>query len=156
MWCTAATTTTSTVPMRRSACFDGPTRAAAHEMWCTTATTTTVSGVPGSFSDQTATVVQSVCGKSPRVSHFDANVVGTDDTLCRLRNAGIMAFLPSFAPRTEPPVKLREVGQDRGHLLTQSCGDVHLNGVQTTLLAVSRTQVSCRSCPGSSRGRNRR
>ena len=51
MWCTIATTpTTSTVPMRSPTCFDGPARAVAHEMWCTTATTTTFLGVPGSLS----------------------------------------------------------------------------------------------------------
>ena len=37
-----------------------------------------------------------------------------------------MTFWPWFVPRTEPPVQLREVGRDRGHLLTQSCSDVHL------------------------------
>ena len=36
-------------------------------------------------------------------------------------------FLPWFVPRTEPPVQLREVGPDRGHLLTESCSDVHLH-----------------------------
>ena len=42
MWCTTATTTTtSTVPMRPSTCFDGPARPVAREMWCITATTTT-------------------------------------------------------------------------------------------------------------------
>ena len=51
----------------------------------------------------------------------------TDDIPCRLRNAGSMTFLPLFVPRTEQQVKLREEGQDRGHLLTESCGDVHLN-----------------------------
>ena len=50
----------------------------------------------------------------------------TDDTPCRLGDAGSMTFLPWFVPRTEPPVHLREVGPDRGHLLTESCGDVHL------------------------------
>ena len=38
-----------------------------------------------------------------------------------------MTFLPWFVPRTEPPVQLREVGPDRGHLLTESCSDVHLH-----------------------------
>ena len=51
----------------------------------------------------------------------------TDDTPCRLGDAGSMTFLPSFVPRTEPPVQLREVGPDRGHLLTQSCSDIHLD-----------------------------
>ena len=38
-----------------------------------------------------------------------------------------MAVLPWFIPRTEPPVQLREVGPDRGHLVTESCSDVHLH-----------------------------
>ena len=51
MWCTAAsTTTTSTVPMRPPTCFHGPARAVAHEMWCTIATPTIFLGVPGSLS----------------------------------------------------------------------------------------------------------
>ena len=41
MWCTTATTTTtSTVPIKSPTCFDGLTRAVVHEMWCTTAKTT--------------------------------------------------------------------------------------------------------------------
>ena len=48
MWCTIATTTTSTVPMRPLTCFDGPAGTVAHEMWRTTVTTTTFVGVPGS------------------------------------------------------------------------------------------------------------
>ena len=51
----------------------------------------------------------------------------TDDTPCRLGDAGSMSFLPWFFPRTEPPVQHREVGPDRGYLLTQSCSDVHLH-----------------------------
>ena len=47
-----------------------------------------------------------------------------DDTPCRLGDAGSMAFLPWFVPRTQPPVQLREVGPDRGHLLTESCSGV--------------------------------
>ena len=51
MWCTTATTsTTSTAPMRPPACFYGPARAVVHELWCTTAATTTFLGVPGSLS----------------------------------------------------------------------------------------------------------
>ena len=51
----------------------------------------------------------------------------TDDTPCRLGDAGSMTFLPWFVPRTEPPVQLHEVGSDRGHLLTERCSDVHLH-----------------------------
>ena len=52
MWCTTATstTTTSTVPMRPPTSFDGPVRAVAHEMCCTAATPTTFFRVPGSLS----------------------------------------------------------------------------------------------------------
>ena len=68
-------------------------------------------------------------------------VVGVETTLtpCRLGGAGSMTFLPWFVPRTEPPVQLREVGPDRGHLLTESCSDVHVDvepGV-TTAAAVA-------------------
>ena len=51
----------------------------------------------------------------------------TDDGPYRLGDAGSMTFLPWFVPRTEPPVQLREVGPDRGHLLTESYSDVHLH-----------------------------
>ena len=51
----------------------------------------------------------------------------TDDTPCRLGDAGSMKFLPWFVPQTEPPVQLREVGTDRGHLLTESYSDNHLH-----------------------------
>ena len=51
----------------------------------------------------------------------------TDDTPCRLGDAGSMTLLPRFVPRTKPPVQLREVGPDRGHFLTGSCSDVHLH-----------------------------
>ena len=51
----------------------------------------------------------------------------TDDTLCRLGDAGSMTFLPWFVPRTEPPVQLHEVGPDREHLLTERFSDVHLH-----------------------------
>ena len=50
----------------------------------------------------------------------------TDDTRFRLGGAGSFTLLPWFVPLTEPPVQLREVGRDRGHLLTESCSDVHL------------------------------
>ena len=94
----------------------------------------------GRYPPKTATFVRCVSGKSPRV-YLVYNVmpcanVGskpwyrcgcTDDTPCRLGDAGSMTFLPWFVPRTEPPVQLREVGPDRGHLLTDSCSDVHLH-----------------------------
>ena len=51
----------------------------------------------------------------------------TDNTPWRLGDAGSMTLLPWFVPRTESPVQLREVGLDRGHLLTESCSDVHLH-----------------------------
>ena len=51
----------------------------------------------------------------------------TVDTPCRRWNPGSMTLLPWFVPRTEPPVKLREVGPGGGYLLTESRGDVHLN-----------------------------
>ena len=38
-----------------------------------------------------------------------------------------MTFLPWFVARTAPPVQLREVGPDRGHLLTEGCSDGHLH-----------------------------
>ena len=59
MWCTiATTTTTSTVSMRPPTCFDGPARAVAHEMWCTTATTTSFWVCLGRDLPKTATFVQ--------------------------------------------------------------------------------------------------
>ena len=67
MWCTIATTTTSTVPMRPLTCFDGPTRAVANAMWCTTATTTTFLGVAGPLSTKNRYVLTNISGKSPRV-----------------------------------------------------------------------------------------
>ena len=51
----------------------------------------------------------------------------TDDTPCHLGDAGSMTFFPWFVPRTEQPVQLREVGRNRGHLLTENCSDVHLH-----------------------------
>ena len=53
-----------------------------------------------------------------------ATVVGVQTTPCRLGDAGSMTFLPSFVPRMEQPVQLREVGPDGGHLLTESYSDV--------------------------------
>ena len=94
----------------------------------------------GRYPPKPATFVRCVSGKSPRV-YLVYNVmpcanVGskpwyrcgcTNDIPCRLDDAGSMTFLPWFAPRTEPPVPLREVGPDRGHLLNESCSDVHLH-----------------------------
>ena len=51
----------------------------------------------------------------------------TDDSPCRLGDAGNLTLLPWFVPRTVPPVQLREVGPYRGHLQAKSCGDVHLH-----------------------------
>ena len=73
----------------------------------------------------------------------------TDDNHCHLGAAGSMTFLPLFAPRTEPPVQLRGVGPDRGHLLTESCSDVHLH------VCRCRTgDADCRCCSGGSRRQN--
>ena len=139
MWCTTATTTaTSTVPMRPPTYFDGPARAVAYDMWCTTATTTTFVGVPRSFSTKPATFVRCISGKSPWVHNIIlrmmpcANVGSkpcyrcgcTDDTPCRLGAAGSMTF---FSTNGTAPVQLRDVGPDRGRLLTESCSDVHLH-----------------------------
>lgn len=46
----------STVPMRRTTCFDGPALVATDAMGCASATTTTVAGVPGSLSAKTSYV----------------------------------------------------------------------------------------------------
>ena len=140
MWyITAAAAMTSTVLMRPLTCFHGPALAVAHDMWFTTATTTTCLGVPGSLSAKNSNVrmmhfwqissgIQ--CNRMPCAS------IGlkpwcrcgcTDDTSCRLGDAGCMTFLPWYVPRTEPPMQHREVGPDRGHLLTESCSDVHLH-----------------------------
>ena len=137
MWCTTATTTTittSTMLMRPPTCFEG----LAHDMWCTTATTTTFVGVPRSLAAKNGYV---------RTMHFWQIAAGvkynmmpcanvgskpwyrcecTDDTPCRLGDANSMTFLPWFVPRTEPSVKLREVGPDRGHPLTERCNDVRV------------------------------
>ena len=52
-------------------------------------------------------------------------VVGVQATLLAVSatQAARMTFLPSLVPRTEPPVQLREVGSDRGHLLTKRCSN---------------------------------
>ena len=57
-----------------------------------------------------------------------------------------MTFLPWFVPRTEPPVQLREVGPDRGHLLTESCSDVHLHAydVESGMRAAAAVAVGSR------------
>ena len=38
-----------------------------------------------------------------------------------------MTFLPWFVPRTEPPLELCEIDPDRGHLLTERCGDIYMS-----------------------------
>ena len=40
-----------------------------------------------------------------------------------------MTFLPWFVPRMEPPVQLREVGPDRGHLMTEVAATITFMGV---------------------------
>ena len=64
MWCTTATTTTSTVPMRPPTSFDGPARAVAHDMWCTITTSTTFWVCLGRYPPKTAAFVRSFSGKS--------------------------------------------------------------------------------------------
>ena len=130
MWCTTATTNTaSTVPIRPLTCFDGQARAVAYHVWCTTTTTTTLLGVPRSLSDKNSYV--RLMNFWPIASSAIYNVIPcaivgskpwyrggcVDDTPCRLGDAGIMMFLPWFVPPTEPPVQLRQVGPDSGHLL---------------------------------------
>ena len=137
MWCSIATTTTTafTVPMRPPTFFDGPARAVAHEIWCTTATPTTFWGVPGSLFAKNSYIRTMHFWQIALGVYYYANVGSkpwyrcgcTDDTPCRLGDAGSMTFLPWFVPRTEPPVQLREVGPDRGHPLTKSCSEVHLH-----------------------------
>ena len=134
MWCTTAATATSTVPMRPPMCFGGLARAVAHEMWCTTATITTSWGVSGSLSTKNNYVrtmhYWQIASGIIKYNMMPCANVGakpwyrcgcTDDTPCRLGDAGSITFLPWFVPWTEPPVQLRE---DRGHLLTESCSDV--------------------------------
>ena len=135
MWCTTATNTrTSTVPMRQPTCFDGPARTVV----CYCYSYDFFGVCLGRYPPITATSVRCISGKSPRVYNNVmpcANVGSkpwhrcgcTDDTPCRLGDAGSVTFLPWFVPRTEPPAQLREVGPDRGHLLTESCSDVHLH-----------------------------
>ena len=71
MWCTTATTTTtSTVPMTPSTRFDGPAPAVVHEMWCTTPPTihTTLSVCVRHYLPKPATTlnfVRRISGKSP-------------------------------------------------------------------------------------------
>ena len=50
----------------------------------------------------------------------------TKDTPCRLRDAGSICRSCPGSTRTEPPVKTWLSRQDMGHLLTESCSDVHL------------------------------
>ena len=94
----------------------------------------------GRYPPKPATFVRCVSGKSPRV-YLVYNVmpcanVGskpwyrcgcTDDPPRRLGDACSMTFLPWFVTRMEPPVQLRKVGPDRGHLLTECCSGVHLH-----------------------------
>ena len=124
MWCTTATTmTTSTVPMRPPKCLTG--RPGPWPMRC---------GVLllqlrvffvwlSRYPPKTATFVRCISGKSPRGANVGSKAwyrCGcTDDTPCRLGDAGSMTFLPWSVPRTEPLVQLREVGPGRGHLLTE-------------------------------------
>ena len=116
MWCTTATTTTtSTVPLRRPTCFDGLARAVAHEMWCTTATTTTFLGVDGSLSVKNSYICTIHLWQIASGAYYNmmpcANVGQmpwcTDDTPCSLGDEGRVTFLPWFVPRPEPPQQLR-------------------------------------------------
>ena len=120
-------------------CFDGPARTAAHELWCTTATTTTILRVPGSLCALKKRSYVAFLANRLGCIYYNrmpcANVGSKpwyrcgcrDDTPWRLGDACSMTFLPWCVTRTEPPVQLHEVGPDRGHLLTESCSDVHLH-----------------------------
>ena len=84
VWCTVATTTTSTVPMRPPTCFDGPARTVAHEMWCTTATTTTFWVMPRSLSAKKSDVctmhfwqIASVYNMTWRLAQMSDQSLGT-------------------------------------------------------------------------------
>ena len=56
MWCTTATTsTTSILPMRRATCFHRPARAAAHETYRTSTTTTTTTSTINTTTTTTTT-----------------------------------------------------------------------------------------------------
>ena len=70
MWCIAATTTTSTVPMRPPTCFVGPARAVAREMWFTMLQPRLFGVCLGRYRPKTATFVQCISGKSPRVHNI--------------------------------------------------------------------------------------
>ena len=91
MWCTiATTTTTSTVPMRPPKCFGGPARAVAYEMWCTTATTTTFFGCAW------------VVIRQKQIRSYDAflaNRRGCKILYYALRNGRIKALLPLWVYR---------------------------------------------------------
>ena len=92
MWCTTATTTTtSTVPMRPPTFVDGPVRAVAHEMWCTAATTTSFWVCLGRYLPKTATWYI-------RTMHFwhIPSCVIDHDILCK---CGIKAFAPLWVYR---------------------------------------------------------
>ena len=51
----------------------------------------------------------------------------TDDPPRRLGDACSITLLPWFVTRMEPPVQLRKVVSDRGHLLTECFSDVRLH-----------------------------
>ena len=138
-------------PIKRPMCFDGAARTAAHEMWCTTATTTTTTS--------TVTMGPPMCfdGAARAVAH---------EMWCTTATVQLRVFsvcLGHYPPKTATFVLLTCIyGKSPGvyniiclmQMSDQSLGTVV--GVQTTLLAVSATQAALRSCPGSSRGRNRR
>ena len=109
-------------------------------MWCTTAPTTTLLGcawvvirqtqLPGTFVGcilgiRLGSVIEynALCKYRIKASHR----CGCTNPPCGLGDAGSMTLLPCFVPWTEPPVKLREVGPDKRHLLTQRCSDVHVH-----------------------------
>ena len=52
----------------------------------------------------------------------------TEDTPCRFRDAGSIIYVVAWLSPDgrNRRLKLREVGPDREHLLTESCSDVHL------------------------------
>ena len=138
-------------PMRRLMCFDGPARTAAHDM-CTTAI-------------NTATTTSTVPMRPPTCFDGAARAVA-HEMWCTTATVQLRVFsvcLGHYPPKTATFVLLTCIyGKSPGvyniiclmQMSDQSLGTVV--GVQTTLLAVSATQAALRSCPGSSRGRNRR
>ena len=58
-----------------------------------------------------------------------------------------MTFLPWFLPRKEPPVQLREVGPNRGHLVIEIYSDVPLH--------LCRCRTGDKDCCGCSVGHRR-